>query len=80
MPPSSPLATARAITSARLVAEREKCTLYSTAVPDTVAGLLALSRAAAFPLERFTVRQATLEDLFLQLTGRRLHAQTGGAA
>lgn len=45
-----------------------------------VAGLLELSRKQNFPLERFTVRQATLEDLFLRLTGRRLQAETGGAA
>jgi len=58
----------------RVVAETETTTLYSTRIPDTVAGLLQLSREASFALERFTVRQATLEDLFLQLTGRRLQA------
>ncbi|HEY8345991.1 MAG TPA: ABC transporter ATP-binding protein [Symbiobacteriaceae bacterium] len=57
----------------RLVAEAGTCTLYSIRIPDTVAGLLQLSREASFPLERFTVRQPTLEDLFLRLTGRRLH-------
>lgn len=64
----------------RLVAENGTCTLYSTQIPDMVAGLLELSRKQNFPLERFTVRQATLEDLFLRLTGRRLQAETGGAA
>lgn len=64
----------------RLVAENGTCTLYSAQVPETVAGLLQVSREQNFPLERFTVRQATLEDLFLKLTGRRLQAETGGAA
>lgn len=64
----------------RLVVENGTCTLYSAHVPETVAGLLQVSREQDFPLERFTVRQATLEDLFLKLTGRRLQAETGGAA
>jgi len=66
--------------TARLVVQDGTCTLYSSRVPETVAGLLQVSREQGFPLERFTVRQASLEDLFLRLTGRRLQAETGGAA
>ncbi len=57
----------------RVMTETDALTLYSTTVPETVAGLLALSQQRGFALERFTVRQATLEDLFLRLTGRRIH-------
>jgi len=64
----------------RVAAGAGTCTLYSLGVPDTVASLLQLSGEQGFPLERFTVRQATLEDLFLRLTGRRLQPETGGAA
>jgi len=56
----------------RVVTEADSLTLYSTKVPETVAGLLALSQERGFALEQFTVRQATLEDLFLRLTGRRI--------
>lgn len=59
----------------RVAAEADTTTLYSTQVPDTVAGLLRLSQESGFPLERFAVRQATLEDLFLHLTGRRLQPE-----
>ncbi|HYF92774.1 MAG TPA: ABC transporter ATP-binding protein [Symbiobacteriaceae bacterium] len=56
----------------RVMAENGSTTLLSTEVPETVAALLAFAKAQGFRLDRFTVRNATLEDLFLRLTGRRI--------
>ena len=47
-------------------------TLYSADVPDTMAALLALTRRRGDALTSLHVRGATLEDVFLKLTGRRL--------
>ncbi|HWI60778.1 MAG TPA: ABC transporter ATP-binding protein [Symbiobacteriaceae bacterium] len=56
----------------RVMAENGSTTLLSAEVPETVAALLAFAKAEGFRLDRFTVRNATLEDLFLRLTGRRI--------
>lgn len=72
-PDALPVARLQALPGvSRLVTEPASTTLYSTQVPETVAGLLQLSREENLRLDRFTVREATLEDLFLRLTGRRL--------
>ncbi|HZU76268.1 MAG TPA: ABC transporter ATP-binding protein, partial [Dehalococcoidia bacterium] len=47
-------------------------TLYSGDVPASMAALLAYAQARGVALEGLTVRGATLEDVFLKLTGRRL--------
>jgi ABC-2 type transport system ATP-binding protein len=47
-------------------------TLYSHDVPSTMAALLSFARERDITLEDLQVRGATLEDVFLQLTGRRL--------
>ncbi len=47
-------------------------TVYSKDVPRTMAGLLDLASEYTLALEGITVRQATLEDVFLKLTGRRI--------
>ncbi len=52
--------------------ENGEVTLYTTDVPATMAALLALVRAHSAPLEGLYVRGATLEDVFLKLTGRHL--------
>ena len=49
-------------------------TLYSTDVPHTMAGLFELVASGALAFKDMTVRQATLEDVFLKLTGRRIRA------
>jgi len=54
------------------VFENGRPTLYSTDVPRTMSGLFDLSAAGALDFEDMTVRQATLEDVFLKLTGRRI--------
>jgi ABC-2 type transport system ATP-binding protein len=46
--------------------------LYTSDVPDTIAGLLALTEARGVEPENLTIRKATLEDVFLDLTGRAL--------
>jgi ABC-2 type transport system ATP-binding protein len=47
-------------------------TLYSKAVPTTLAELTALGKAQNLTLDDLHVRRATLEDVFLKLTGRRI--------
>ncbi len=46
--------------------------VYSSDVPRTLAGLFVLSSSLGLSLEEITVRSATLEDVFLKLTGRRI--------
>jgi ABC-2 type transport system ATP-binding protein len=47
-------------------------TLYSHAVPKTLSQLTDLSKTRDIPLDDLHVRRATLEDVFLKLTGRRI--------
>jgi len=47
-------------------------TLYSKAVPQTLGELTDLGRTQHFTLDDLHVRRATLEDVFLKLTGRRI--------
>jgi ABC-2 type transport system ATP-binding protein len=47
-------------------------TCYSADVPGTMGGLLDLSRSSAIAFDDLTVRRATLEDVFLKLTGRTI--------
>jgi ABC-2 type transport system ATP-binding protein len=54
------------------VFENGRPTLYSTDVPRTMAGLFDLVTAGTLNFKDMTVRQATLEDVFLKLTGRRI--------
>lgn len=52
--------------------ENGRPTLYSTDAPRTMAGLFELASAGDLTFKDMTVRQATLEDVFLKLTGRRI--------
>lgn len=56
----------------RVQIEDKHITTYSTDVPATMSGLLDLSRQGALQFGDLTVRRATLEDVFLKLTGRRI--------
>lgn len=47
-------------------------TVYTRMVPETAAGLLRLAGELGVELHNLSVRRATLEDVFLKLTGRRL--------
>jgi ABC-2 type transport system ATP-binding protein len=71
-PPRERLATLPGVTQTRF--EDGHATLYSTDVPRTMAGLFELVTASALGFKDMTVRQATLEDVFLKLTGRRIRA------
>ena len=55
-----------------VVQENGKVTVYSNAVPVTVAALLDMAKQRGFELTNLYVRRATLEDVFLKLTGRRI--------
>jgi len=47
-------------------------TLYATNVAAAVDDLLRYSNQREAPVENLVVRRATLEDVFLQLAGRRM--------
>ncbi|OPZ46189.1 MAG: hypothetical protein BWY92_01908 [Firmicutes bacterium ADurb.BinA052] len=51
------------------VLDSGKVTLYSSDVPATMSSLLG---AASHALRHMVVRQATLEDVFLKITGRSM--------
>ena len=57
---------------ARAVVEEEDITLYSRDIPATIAALLDLASGRSSDLSDLFVRQATLEDVFLKLTGKRI--------
>ena len=53
-------------------AQGSEYNLFSTNVPDTMGDLLRLSDSKGLRIEGMRVRHATLEDVFLKLTGRTL--------
>ena len=55
-----------------VVAENGKVTVYSTLVPATISALLELAKDRDIQLTDLRVHRATLEDVFLKLTGRRI--------
>jgi ABC-2 type transport system ATP-binding protein len=54
--------------------ENGRVTLYSQDVPRSMSSLFDLVEQEALAFQDMTVRQATLEDVFLKLTGRRIRA------
>ncbi|MGZ8527573.1 MAG: ABC transporter ATP-binding protein [Candidatus Limnocylindrales bacterium] len=66
----SDLARLPAVTSRKH--DDETTSLYSSDVPATIAALLALTEARGVEPDNMTIRKATLEDVFLALTGRAL--------
>ena len=52
--------------------ENGRVTVYSNSVPTTISALLELARQRGIELTDLYVRRATLEDVFLKLTGRRI--------
>ena len=71
-PPRERLAALPGVTQSLF--ENGRPTLYSTDVPRTMAGLFDLVTAGMLAFKDVTVRQATLEDVFLKLTGRRIRS------
>jgi ABC-2 type transport system ATP-binding protein len=72
-PPRERLSTLPGVTQALF--ENGKPTLYSADVPRTMAGLFELVTAGELAFKDMVVRQATLEDVFLKLTGRRIQRE-----
>ena len=58
----------------------DEITITSNDAQGTLIGLLALSEERGIPLTGLTTRQATLEDVFLSLTGRAWEDETAPAA
>jgi ABC-2 type transport system ATP-binding protein len=56
----------------RATVEDGQTVLYSNDVPATIGGLLSIADEASFEPRNLGIRQATLEDVFLDLTGRAL--------
>ncbi len=56
----------------RVTKDDERITVYSLDVPQTMAALLATEAGTSGALRNLNVRGATLEDVFLTLTGRAL--------
>jgi ABC-2 type transport system ATP-binding protein len=71
-PPRRELATLPGVTQTMF--ENGRPTLYSTDAPLTMSSLFELATTGALAFRDITVRQATLEDVFLKLTGRRIRA------
>jgi ABC-2 type transport system ATP-binding protein len=71
-PPREQLAALPGVTQALF--ENGRPTLYSADVPRTMAALFELVASGALSFKDMVVRQATLEDVFLKLTGRRIRS------
>jgi ABC-2 type transport system ATP-binding protein len=69
-PPREPLSALPGVTQALF--ENGHLTLYSVDAPRTMASLFEMAATGALAFKDMIVRQATLEDVFLKLTGRRI--------
>jgi len=56
----------------RTFVEDKEVTVYSSAVQETLAGVMALAERYGTTLSDVYIRRASLEDVFLHLTGRRM--------
>jgi ABC-2 type transport system ATP-binding protein len=56
----------------RVVYESDEVVLFTSDVPATIAGLLDLTTRAGTEPANLMIRRASLEDVFLELTGRAL--------
>jgi ABC-2 type transport system ATP-binding protein len=56
----------------KVVKEEDEVILYTDNIPSTISELLALASARSSELSDLFIRQATLEDVFLKLTGKRI--------
>jgi ABC-2 type transport system ATP-binding protein len=59
---------------AQVLSQNGGVALFSIDVPATMAGLFDLVSRGKLAFDDITVRQATLEDVFLKLTGRRIRS------
>jgi ABC-2 type transport system ATP-binding protein len=65
-------ALSRLAGATNVVVENGRVTVYSILVPVTIAALLELAKENNVKLTDLRVHRATLEDVFLKLTGRRI--------
>jgi ABC-2 type transport system ATP-binding protein len=56
----------------KVVKEEDEIILYTDNIPSTISELLGLASARSSELSDLFIRQATLEDVFLKLTGKRI--------
>ena len=56
----------------RLIKEGDDIVVYTDNIPSVVSGLLNLASRQSTEVLELSVRQATLEDVFLKLTGKRI--------
>jgi ABC-type multidrug transport system ATPase subunit len=56
----------------RVAREEDEVVLYTSDVPATIGGLLAAAERAGTEPANLMIRRASLEDVFLELTGRAL--------
>jgi ABC-2 type transport system ATP-binding protein len=56
----------------KAVKEGDEIILYTNNIPSAISALLDLASAKSSELSELFIRQATLEDVFLKLTGRRI--------
>jgi ABC-2 type transport system ATP-binding protein len=56
----------------KVVREGDDILIYTSNIPSAISGLLAMASQRSAELSEMSVRQATLEDVFLKLTGKRI--------
>jgi ABC-2 type transport system ATP-binding protein len=56
----------------KVVREGDDIIIYTNNIPSAISGLLAMASQRSAELSELSVRQATLEDVFLKLTGKRI--------
>jgi ABC-2 type transport system ATP-binding protein len=56
----------------KVVREGDDIIIYTSNIPSAISGLLAMASQRSTELSELSVRQATLEDVFLKLTGKRI--------
>jgi ABC-2 type transport system ATP-binding protein len=56
----------------KVVREGDDIIIYTSNIPSAISGLLGMASQRSAELSELSVRQATLEDVFLKLTGKRI--------
>ncbi len=56
----------------KVIREEDDVIIYTNNIPSAISGLLAMASQRSAELSELSVRQATLEDVFLKLTGKRI--------
>jgi ABC-2 type transport system ATP-binding protein len=56
----------------KVIRENDDVIVYTNNIPSAISGLLAFASSRSAELSELSVRQATLEDVFLKLTGKRI--------